>query len=253
MPTQSKETTLFSKLPQTSVVDSILEQVRALILDGQLAPKSILPPETTLARKLGASRQSVREALRTLLGEGLIEIRQGDGIYVREPSSAGAIQPGVLQLLLASEQLWEIQEIRRVFEPAIAARAAERAGEEDFEKAEEILRRMEKKTARGESIFELAWEFHVTLARAAGNKAMARIIGIIYDMIRTAERPLYDRYFDPWQEIKDHRTLLAAIRKRDPALAREAMTAHLGSVDDRLGESLKAQDQVGDHELPGHK
>ena len=55
-----------------------------------------------------------------------------------------------------------------------------------------------KKTARGESIFELAWEFHVTLARAAGNEAMTRVI---YDMIRTAEGPLYNRYFDPWQEI----------------------------------------------------
>jgi len=89
----------------------------------------------------------VCEALRILHGEGLIEIRQGEGIYVRQPSSADVIQPRVLQVLLASEQLREIQEIRRVLEPAIAEGAAERGTDEDFEKVEEVLRRMEKNSA----------------------------------------------------------------------------------------------------------
>lgn len=234
---------MFSRITQKSVVEAILEQVRSLILDGELAPSSCLPPETTLSKKLGVSRQSVREALRVLIGEGLLEARQGEGIYVREPSSADAIHSGVLQLLLASEELWEIQELRRVLEPAIAERAAERGTDEDFEKIEEILGRMEKKAIRGESLFELAWEFHLVVAEAARNDATTKVINVIYHMIRAAEGPLYNRYFDAWQEIKDHRYLLAVIRKRDPALAREAMEAHLHSVDERLGESLKAKTQ----------
>jgi|ERR1700730_5388452 len=241
---------MFSRIVQKQVVESVLEQVRSLILDGQLAPKSSLPPETTLAKKLGVSRQSVREALRTLLGEGLIEIRQGEGIYVREPSCADAIHGRVLQLLLASEELWEIQEIRRVLEPAIAQRAAERATDEDFEKVEEILRLMEGKASRGESVFETAWEFHLAVANAAGNRAMAKVVDVIYQMIRTAQRPLYNRYFDPWQEITDHHDLLATIRERDPAGARDAMRAHLESVDERLGESLKAEDPMEGGEIP---
>ena len=82
---------MFSRITEKSVVEAILEQVRTLILDGELAPSSCLPPETTLSKKLGVSRQSVREALRVLIGEGLLEARQGEGIYVREPSSADAI------------------------------------------------------------------------------------------------------------------------------------------------------------------
>jgi GntR family transcriptional repressor for pyruvate dehydrogenase complex len=232
---------MFSRIGQKSVVEAVLEQVRSLILDGQLTPNSCLPPETTLSKTLGVSRQSVREALRILIGEGLIEVRQGDGIYVRVPSSADAIHSGVLQLLLASEELWEIQELRRVLEPAIAERAAERATDENFEKVEEILRRMEQKAVRHESVFELAWQFHLAIAEAAGNDSMTKVIDVIYQMIRAAEGPLYNRYFDSWQEIKDHRDLLGVIRKRDPALARDAMKAHLESVDERLGESLKAK------------
>jgi GntR family transcriptional repressor for pyruvate dehydrogenase complex len=230
---------MFSRIGQKTVVEAVLEQVRSLILDGQLTPNSCLPPETTLSKTLGVSRQSVREALRILIGEGLIEVRQGVGIYVRVPSSADAIHSGVLQLLLASEELWEIQELRRVIEPAIAERAAERATDENFEKVEEILRHMEQKAVRRESVFELAWQFHLAIAEAAGNAAMKKVIDVIYQMIRAAEGPLYNTYFDAWQEIKDHRDLLDVIRKRDPVIARDAMRAHLESVDDRLGESLK--------------
>jgi GntR family transcriptional regulator, transcriptional repressor for pyruvate dehydrogenase complex len=158
---------------------------------------------------------------------------------VREPSSADVIHRGVLQLLLASEELWEIQEIRRVIEPAIAEKAAERGTDEDFEKIEEILAKMERKAVRNESVFQLAWEFHLAVADAARNKAMRKIIDVIYQMIRAAEGPLYNSYFDPWQEIKDHRALLAVFRQRDPSLAGDAMKKHLVSVDERLSESLK--------------
>jgi GntR family transcriptional repressor for pyruvate dehydrogenase complex len=234
-----------SRITQKSVVDAVLDQVRALILDGELGPKNDLPPETTLAKKLGVSRQSVREAMRILLGEGLVEIRQGDGIYVREPSSEDCIRPGVLQLMLASEELWEIQEIRRVLEPEIAANAAERGTEEDFDSAEKILRRMRDRASRNESVFELAWEFHLAIASASGNKSMTKLIGVVYRMIRAGEKPLHDRYFDPWQEIRDHGELLATIRRREPALAREAMRRHLDSVDDRLASSLNAGTEFG--------
>jgi GntR family transcriptional regulator, transcriptional repressor for pyruvate dehydrogenase complex len=232
---------MFVPVGQKSVVDEILEQVRSLILDGQLGPNSCLPPETTLAKSLRVSRQSVREALRNLIGEGLIEVRQGDGIYVRAPTSADVIRRGVLQLLLASGELWEIQEIRKIIEPSIAAKAAERGTDEDFEKIEEILVQMERKATRNESVFGLAWEFHLGVADAARNSAMTKIVDVIYQMIRAAEGPLYNSYFDPWEEITGHRELLAIIRKRDPALAREGMKKHLESVDQRLSESLKAK------------
>jgi len=233
---------MFARIGQKSLVNEVLDRVRSLILDGQLAPNSCLPAETTLAKKLGVSRQTVREALRILHGEGLLEIRQGAGIYVRQPSSADAIQPGVLQLILASEDLWEVQELRSVLEPAIAERAAKRASDKDFEKVEEILREMETRASRGDSIFELAWEFHLTLGQAAGNKALSKVINILYQMIRAAEGPIYERHFDPWEEIREHRDLLAAIRKRDTTIAREAMKAHLKSVDDRLRKSLNDHD-----------
>lgn len=235
---------MFARIGQKSLVDVVLDRVRSLILTGQLAPNSCLPAETTLAKKLGVSRQTVREALRILHGEGLVEIRQGTGIYVRQPSAGDAIQPGVLQLLMASENLWEIQELRGVLEPEIAEWAAVRGSDDDFEKSENIIRQMEAGASRGQSIFELAWEFHLTLAQAARNKAVLKIIRIVYQMIRAIEGPIYERHFNPWQEVQEHRELLATIRKRDPKSSREAMQEHLERTDERLRQSLDGQDQA---------
>ena len=232
---------MFESIDQMSVVDAIQEQIRSRIRSGELTPGSRLPSEKSLMAQLGVSRPSLREALRTMVGEGLLVVQPGRGTYIREPTSAAAIQAEVVSLLLTSDDIEEIQEVRTILEPEVAARVAEKATDEDFEDLGAILIDMEKAVDERSSAFESAWAFHCRLPKAAGNTAMAKIVDILYEMIRTTEQPLYDRYFDPARELCEHRELLRMLRTRDPERARAAMTAHLENTSQCLSAGLVAE------------
>ena len=121
---------------------------------------------------------------------------------------------------------------------------AVRATEEDCSDIEGILDEMAAAVQDGTSLFEIAWAFHRRLPEAAGNAAMAIIVDIIYEMIRVSEQPLYDRYFDPAQELREHRELLRVLRLKGPELARAAMRAHLEDVSIHLTAGLVAEQQT---------
>jgi GntR family transcriptional repressor for pyruvate dehydrogenase complex len=236
---------MFKPIEQKSVVEAIQQQITSLILEGQhLKPGSKLPSEKDMIRQFGVSRPALREAIRTMVGEGLLEIQPGLGTYVREPTSGAAIQANVVSLLLMPEDLMEIQEVRAILEPEVAARVAERATEKDLDELEGIMNEMEKAIREGHSIFELAWDFHRQLSRLAGNSAMAKIVDVIYEMIKTYEQPLYDRYFDPRQEIHDHLELVQVFRRRDPERARAAMKTHLNATSKKLSDAFLAGGQT---------
>jgi GntR family transcriptional repressor for pyruvate dehydrogenase complex len=235
----SKES-VFQSIEQRSAVDAVREQLVALIREGKLAPHEQLPSEKELCDTFGVSRPTLREAIHLLVGEGLVDVRRGQGTFIRQPSSSAAIQADVLSLLLPKD-LQEIQDARRLIEPEIAARAASRASDNDLDALDVLLDRMEEIARSGESIFETAWDFHLQLAAAAGNAAIAKIVGILYEAIRVAERPLYDRHFDPLQDIQEHRQLLVSIRQRSPDNARQAMIRHLGDVEQGLDRALRRE------------
>lgn len=232
---------MFNLVAQKSVVESIRDQVHSLIRGAELIPGAKLPSEKELMQQLGVSRPALREAIHRMVGEGLLEVRPGRGTYVREPTSAAAIQADVVSLLLMPEDLKEIQEVREILEPEIAARVAVRATERDLDDLEEILKEMEEAVRAGRSIFDLAWHFHRRLPKAAGNVVMAKIVDIIYEMIRAYEQPLYDQYFDAQQELCDHRELTQVLRARDPERARAAMKAHLEGVNAHLSNAVVAE------------
>lgn len=236
---------MFKPVDQKSVVKAIRDQIGSLILGGQLSPGSKLPSEKELMRQLGVSRPTLREAIHMMVGEGLLEVRPGRGTYVREPSSAGAIRAGVVSLLLMPGDLEEIQEVRAILEPEIAARVAERATQKELDDLDAILDEMQAFILAGRSVFDLAWSFHRRLSELAGNSAMAKIVDILYEMIRVSQQPLYDQHFDPQQELCDHRELVQVLGKRDPGLARAAMKAHLKAVSEKLGDALVVEQRTG--------
>jgi len=235
---------VFQLVRQRPVAQTIREQILQLIQRRELAPADKLPSEKDLSEQLGVSRPTLREALRMLVGEGLLEIRRGRGIFIRQPSSASAIQAGVVSLLLMSEELREIQEVRHILEPEIAADMAHHASEADLEELQRILDTMEQQIMASAPIFDLAWSFHRRIAQAAGNSAMAKIVDIVYEMIKAAEQPLYDQHFDPLRELNEHRELLRVLRTRDPHRARAAMRAHLQYVDGLLQQALETEEKV---------
>jgi GntR family transcriptional regulator, transcriptional repressor for pyruvate dehydrogenase complex len=236
---------MFESIQQPSIVESVHRQIRKLILGRKLPPGSRLPTESVLMKELGVSRPALREAVRMLVGEGLLEVIHGKGTFVCEVNAASAIQGSVLQILIESNELSEILEARMILEPEIAARAAQNITESGLVELEEILQETEFRLRKGQSLFEITWDFHKKLADVAGNSALAQIIKILYEMIKTAQQPLYDLYFDPAQELDEHRGLLDTIRRGKPDQAREVMREHLTLVNQRtmqvLGKNLPGE------------
>src|SRR6267142_105801 len=114
-------------IKSTRIYEEIVRQVKQLIAEGRFKSGDRLPPERELAEKFVVSRTSVREALRALESLGLIDIRPGEGTFVREVSIDALVGPLALLMTSQREAIGELFEARRVLEPAIAALAASRA------------------------------------------------------------------------------------------------------------------------------
>src|SRR5437773_7539423 len=142
------------------IYEDIVRQVKALIADGRLNSGDRLPPERELAERFRVSRTSVREALRSLQSRGLIEIRAGEGAFVRDISVDTLIEPLALVILPHREAVGELFEARRLLEPAIAALAARRATPDEIAEMERILEEQSKEVVQGRTGLTQDAAFH---------------------------------------------------------------------------------------------
>jgi GntR family transcriptional regulator, transcriptional repressor for pyruvate dehydrogenase complex len=218
-------------IKSTRIYQEIVRQVKAMIAEGRLKSGDQLPPERDLAEKFVVSRTSVREALRALESLGLVEIRPGEGTFVREVSVESLIEPLALVMLSQREALGELFEARRLIEPALAALAARRATPEDVQEMERILEAQAKEVSAGRTGLEQDAQFHSAIGAAAHNRAITRIAHAVMDLLRQSREDSLNMPGRPDRSHNDHRRLLAAIRGRDENAARQAMVDHLEAVE----------------------
>jgi len=212
------------------IYEDIVRQVKTLIADGHLKSGDRLPPERDLAESFRVSRTSVREALRSLQSRGLIEIRAGDGAFVRDVSVEALIEPLALVILPYREAVGELFEARRLLEPAIAAMAARRATRDELAEMERILAEQAREVARGRTGMAQDSALHAAIAAAAHNRAIVRIVNALVDLLAQSREESLHTPGRPRRSHQDHRRILGAIRRRDEAGARRAMLDHLAAV-----------------------
>jgi len=212
------------------IYEDIVRQVRALIADGHLKSGDRLPPERDLAERFRVSRTSVREALRSLQSRGLIDIRAGEGAFVRDVSVEALIEPLALVILPYREAVGELFEARRLLEPAIAALAARRATREELAEMERILAEQASEVAHGRTGMSQDSALHAAIAAAAHNRAIVRIVNALVDLLAQSREESLHTPGRPKRSHQDHRRILDAIRRRDEARARKAMLEHLDAV-----------------------
>ena len=154
-------------IKSTRIYEEIVRQVKAMIAEGRLKSGDRLPPERDLAEKFVVSRTSVREALRALESVGLVEIRAGEGTFIREVSIDALVEP--LALLMASqrEATGELFEARRLLEPSLASLAAGRATPEEIQEMERILEEQAREIAAGRTGLAQDARFHTAIGVAA--------------------------------------------------------------------------------------
>jgi DNA-binding FadR family transcriptional regulator len=213
----------------------IADQIAALIDKGEYATGGRLPPERELARQLGVSRPSVREAFIALEVEGYVEVRVGSGVYVQ-----GARPAAKAPSLAADTGPFELIRARWLIEGECAALAAKEATRAQVRAMSEALDAMEADREGGEPLVHDRL-FHLRVAEGSGNSALALAVQTLWDQ---RMGPLFlrlEHHFDTpelWGiAIREHREILAAIQKHDAAGARSAMRRHMNHAAKRFSIS----------------
>lgn len=224
------EERLLEPVRRSRIYERIVEQIQALINAGKLRPGDQLPPERELAEMFKVSRTSVREALRALELSGYVEGRQGGGTFVRARSPEDLVQPLGAAMLAGQRELANVFEVREIIEPALARKAARRATPEQIAELEAILAKQEAKVQRGESYPDEDAQFHDTIAVAADNPIVLRLLAAIMDLLRESRASYLQSGERPVRSLEGHRRILEAIRRRDGEAAFQATLEHIVEV-----------------------
>jgi GntR family transcriptional repressor for pyruvate dehydrogenase complex len=219
-------------IKSTRIYEEIVRQIKTMIAEGRLKSGDQLPPERDLAEKFVVSRTSVREALRALESLGLVEIRPGEGTFVKEVSVEALIEPLAMVMASQRETIAELFEARRLIEPAIAGLAARRATPDEIQEMARILEEQAKETAAGRTGLVQDSQFHTAIAAAAHNQAIMRVVHAIMDLLTQSREESLSTPGRPERSHQSHRRILDAITRRNPAAAEEAMRAHLTVVEE---------------------
>lgn len=228
----------FTAVRKTRVFEGVAQQLQRLIVEGALKPGERLPPERELCARLGVSRGSLRDAIRMLELAGLVVPRQGEGTVVADLSPETVAAPIASMLVRKRELLAELLDVRRMIEPALAARAAERATPEDVARLEDVLRRQEEKVQRGEPTIGEDGEFHYQLALAARNGVVRSVLDVLMQLLRETRARSLQTPGRPRRSLEGHQRILEAIRRRDPGAAEEAVRRHLEEVEQIVMKKL---------------
>lgn len=206
--------------------------IAAAIEQGRYLPGHRVPSERDLAEEFGVSRPTVREAMIALEIRGLVETRQGSGVYVtnaRPDAPAPELDIGA----------FELTEARRLFEGEACALAATTITDDELTELDAILLQMIDENAYGGFTGEAAdRRFHVAIAQATRNSAMVMVVENLWDL--RYRSPLCAAMLERARAvgvrplIEDHRAILDALKVRDAQQAREAMRLHLGHVIDDI-------------------
>jgi GntR family transcriptional regulator, transcriptional repressor for pyruvate dehydrogenase complex len=227
---------------KTNISEAIVRQMVDRIARGEHKPGEKLPPERELMQLLGVGRSSIREAFQALALMGLIDIRPGQGTFVRAVTSETVIHPSIFAPLVDPEVTAELLEARRAFEPVAAELAAQRCTESDLAALESVLRQCREALENGEPVYSLSAGFHLLIARASHNTVFVRFMESIVNLMAARGANIEEHYDFVLWELESHRRVLESVASKNPDLAREAMLEHLESSADFYRELSSAPD-----------
>jgi GntR family transcriptional regulator, transcriptional repressor for pyruvate dehydrogenase complex len=224
---------------RSRIYEHIVQQIRTLISDGSWRPGDQIPPERELAERFQVSRTSVREALRALEIQGVIESRQGGGTFVRSADPDVLIPPLAAAILRGQRELVEVLEVRELIEPGVARYAAQRATPELVAELEHILDRQRRCIDDGQPFVDEDTAFHYALARAADNRILLNLHNVILELLRESRQTYLHVPDRPQLSVRGHEGILAAIKAHDGERAYAASLAHITEVRDGILRALE--------------
>ena len=226
----SDKATVRAPIERRKTYELVADRLTQEISTRTLSPGDLLPPERELVAAFGVGRSSVREALRILESQGLIENR-GNGTFAvaafRNPLNQG------FHLLVAADEAdtAELFEVRRILEGESAALAATRRTNADLRAMTAAVDAMEAGLDSEQSFIEADLRFHLRIAEATRNRVVVHLMHAIRELLQRSLSSSYHIEGSPERAIELHRLILEAVAEKRPEDARQRMQEHVSRVE----------------------
>ncbi len=214
-----------------SIYEDIVLQIRGMIDRGELVRGDRLPPERRLAELFSVSRNTVREAIRALSEQGMVESRQGAGTFVSdsEPEDFAVSLAGAIMRM--QPELRDIFEVRKLIEPEIAAMAARNASPDLITRMEAVITEQARQVKAGETGRAYDQKLHGLLAEASGNQVLRAMVAALHDDFSDSRAEGLQSPKRQKASLAAHRRIVEAVKGGHVMQAERAMRMHLDEVE----------------------
>ncbi|HZK67905.1 MAG TPA: FadR/GntR family transcriptional regulator [Chloroflexota bacterium] len=229
-----------------SVIDSIVDEIVDRIASGELKDGDMLASQDELARSLGVSRASLREAPNRLNLLGLVESRHGSGTFVKTARPQHFMSSLSSLLVMDRSSVAELLEARLQVESAVAFRAARAATAEEIQQMGTLIEQMKRDYTAGqaESLVDRDACFHLLVSESSRNRVLMKVLEIIREILPGFIRKFLESYPDAvLTNIGFHEAIYLAVKNREPEEARRRMEEHINFL-------IALNASGGDHGAP---
>ena len=218
----TKGNNMLIPLSKTRLHEGIMEQLKDKILRRELLPSDKLPPERELADQLNVNRTTVREALHKLESIGLVEIKHGNGVFVKDYRESTSLELAKQVLFLDGrlnlDILKNLLDLRKLIVPEMCCFAALNRSDQDLHDLEHMVFHNDDMP-----IDERDWRVHNIIARASGNLLYAILLNAFTSMIEDSSYLYFDNEKNQQRSAKFHKDIYEAIKQQDGDKARRIM------------------------------
>ena len=216
---------------------AIRDYIKQYILDHHLKPGDSLPPEGQLVEDLGVGRSSVREAVKSLQSVGIVDVRRGDGLYVRELNFDPMLEAFIFGMKFDPNTLAELLQIRIWIEVSVIGDAVEHLTEVDVTKLEEVLKEWEQRVQDGEEYSDLDESFHQIIYGVLHNQTLMNLFSAFWTAFTNLDTEI-TQDADPESVLQFHRSILDSIKTGNPDSTRKQLSQHFDHIKNRINQYL---------------
>lgn len=215
----------YEMVNQKLLVPQIEDQLMMYISQEQIAIGAKLPSEYKLAEIFGVGRSTIREAVKSLVIKGILEVKRGSGTFVKSTGMVVDDPLGLAQFEDKYRLAMELFDVRILLEPEVAAAACKNANDEEKEHIKELCDEVERLYLEGKNHIQKDMEFHASIAKCSGNRVVEVLIPVIHTAVTTFANLTNRKLIK--ETIETHREISDAILRGDSMGAKCAMIMHL--------------------------